>query len=184
MPEWNWQKIKQMLRDTLRVCHLRFWTFAIWKLCTILQPRYYPKIIGHILVKNKQKNKCVCFNEIIRLIIMKMEMKMKNTSHRYDINRTRFSHEHKYSKYKKHLSMTMLTCITQHYIQKRYRRSLENKRIDTGNKKTCTFFQIMLFYRFFIFYKNEILSNNFCNIVKGTLMQIWKSSHIFKFIST
>ena len=114
MPEWNWQKIKQMLRDTLRVCHLRFWTFAIWKLCTILQPRYYPKIIGHILVKNKQKNKCVCFNEIIRLIIMKMEMKMKNTSHRYDINRTRFSHEHKYSKYKKHLSMTMLTCITQH----------------------------------------------------------------------
>ena len=104
-----------MLRNTLRFCHLRFWTFAIWKLCTILlQPHYYPKIIGHILVKNKQKNKCVCFNEIIRLIIMKMEMKMKNTSRRYDINRTRSSHEHKYSKYKKHLSMMMLTCITQH----------------------------------------------------------------------
>ena len=38
---------------------------------------------------------------------------MKNTSRRYDINRTRSSHEHKYSKYKKHLSMMMLTCITQ-----------------------------------------------------------------------
>ena len=30
----------------------------------------------HIL-KNKQKDKCVCIHEIIRLIIMKMKMKMK-----------------------------------------------------------------------------------------------------------
>ena len=27
--------------------------------------------------KNKQKNKCVCIHEVIRLIIMKMKMKMK-----------------------------------------------------------------------------------------------------------
>ena len=32
--------------------------------------------------KNKQNNSCVCFHEIIRLIIMKMEMKIKNRPHR------------------------------------------------------------------------------------------------------
>ena len=31
---------------------------------------------------SKQKNKCAYINEIIRLIIMKMKMKMKNRSHR------------------------------------------------------------------------------------------------------
>ena len=39
--------------------------------------------------KNKAKNKSVCINEIIQLIIMKMKMKKKNISHRYDINRPR-----------------------------------------------------------------------------------------------
>ena len=38
-----------------------------------------PKIIGHIL-KNKQKNKSVRIHEIIRLIMIKMKMKMKNIS--------------------------------------------------------------------------------------------------------
>ena len=84
----------------LNFCHL--------KTMHILQTRYDPKIIGHIL-KNKLKNKCVCFHEIIRLIIMKMKMKMKNRSHRYGINRTRSRHGNKYSKYKKCLSMMMLT---------------------------------------------------------------------------
>ena len=46
------------------------------KFIFILRPRCHSKIIGHIL-KNKQKNKCVCTREIIRLIIMKMKMKMK-----------------------------------------------------------------------------------------------------------
>ena len=44
------------------------------------------KIIGHIL-KNKQKNKCACIHEIRRLTIIKMKMKMKNTSDKYNINR-------------------------------------------------------------------------------------------------
>ena len=35
---------------------------------------------------------CVCFHEIIRLIIMKMEMKMKNRPQRYDINKIRSSY--------------------------------------------------------------------------------------------
>ena len=68
------------------------------------------KKIGHIL-KNKQKDKCVCIYEIIWLIIMKVKMKMKNWSHRYDINRTRSRHGHKYSKYKR---MMMLICSKQH----------------------------------------------------------------------
>ena len=38
------------------------------------------------------------------------KMKMKNRSHRYDINRPRHGQEH--SKYKNRLSMMMLICIT------------------------------------------------------------------------
>ena len=34
--------------------------------------------------------------------------------HRYDIDRARSSHGHKYSKHKKCLSMMMLICIKQH----------------------------------------------------------------------
>ena len=49
----------------------------LFKLIHILHPHYRPNIIGHTL-KNKQKNKCVCTQEIIRLIIMKIKKKMKN----------------------------------------------------------------------------------------------------------
>ena len=63
--------------------------------------RYHPKVIGHIL-KNKQKDKCVCIHEIIRLIIMKMKMKMENRSHIYDMNRPK----PRYSKYRKCLNMS------------------------------------------------------------------------------
>ena len=42
---------------------------------------------------------------------MKIKMKMKDRLHRCDINRPRTRHGHKYSKYKKCLSMTMLICI-------------------------------------------------------------------------
>ena len=41
-------------------------------------------------------------------------MKKKNRSHRCDMNRPRSRDEHKYSKYKKCLSMMMLICINQH----------------------------------------------------------------------
>ena len=57
--------------------------------------RAYSKIV--------QNSKCVCFNEIISLIIMKM--KMKKRSQRYDINRLRHSHGQKCTKYKRCLSM-------------------------------------------------------------------------------
>ena len=42
---------------------------------------------------------------------MKMKTKMKNRLGSYNINRPRSRHGHKYSKYKKCLSMMMLVCI-------------------------------------------------------------------------
>ena len=33
------------------------------------------------------ENKCVCFQKVTRLMTMKMRLKMKNKSDRYDINR-------------------------------------------------------------------------------------------------
>ena len=66
-----------MLSNNLRL------KFCYLKTIRILHPCYHPKMIGHVL-KNKQKNKCVCIHDIIRLIILNMKMKMKNRSHRYD----------------------------------------------------------------------------------------------------
>ena len=57
--------------------------FFYLKIVYILHQGYYPKMKVHIL-KNKEKNKCVCINEIIRLIIMKMKMKTKKRLHGYD----------------------------------------------------------------------------------------------------
>ena len=68
--------------------------------------------MGYIL-KNKQKNKCVSTREITQLIIMKMKMKVKNKSHRYDINRPRSRHGKKYSKYRTCLITALLMCIKQ-----------------------------------------------------------------------
>ena len=59
-------------------------------------------------------SKGVCIHEIIRLIIMKMKMKLKKKSQRYDINRPSSRHGQKYRKYKKCLSMTMVIFVKQH----------------------------------------------------------------------
>ena len=45
---------------------------------------------------------------------MKMRLKMKNRSSRYDINRPRCRHGHKYTKYKMCLDIMMVICIKQH----------------------------------------------------------------------
>ena len=52
----------------------------------------------------------VCIHETIRFmsIIKKMKMEMKNRSHRYDINRPRSRHGHKYKKCKTRLTTMML----------------------------------------------------------------------------
>ena len=103
-----------MLNNTLRL------NFCYLKIIHILHPSYHSKIIKYI-AKNKKKNKYVCFHQIIWLIIMKMKNGNENQidtknprSHRYSMNRPRSVHEHKYSKYKKHLSIMTLLCIKQH----------------------------------------------------------------------
>ena len=106
-PSGNWQKIEQMLSNTLRL------NFCYLKIIHILHPRYHPNIIGYI-VKNKQRNNSVCNHEIIQLIIMKMKMEIKDRSHRYDINRPRSRYGHKYINYKMYLIMTIFICIKQH----------------------------------------------------------------------
>ena len=45
---------------------------------------------------------------------MKMKMKMKNFSHRYDVSLPRTRHGRKYGKYKKFPTMMMLKCVRQH----------------------------------------------------------------------
>ena len=85
----------------------------LFKICSHPHPWYHPKIIRHIL-KKKANNKCVCIHVIMRLIIMKVKLKMKNRSHRYSINRPRTRHGHKYTKYKKCLIMMTAICIKQH----------------------------------------------------------------------
>ena len=47
-------------------------------------------------------------------MIMKMRLKMKQRSHRYDINRPRLRNRHKYTKYKICLSIMMAICIKKH----------------------------------------------------------------------
>ena len=65
------QKIKQILNNTLK---LNCWQLEINRF--LLHLRYQPRMIWHIL-KNKQKNKCVYIHKVMRLMIMKMNMKMK-----------------------------------------------------------------------------------------------------------
>ena len=67
------------------------WTFGIWNLLA-----FFVNDNG-TYSKNVQINKCVYFNEITLLIVM--QMKMKNRLHRYDLNRPRPRHGHKYTKY-------------------------------------------------------------------------------------
>ena len=65
--------------------------------------------------KKCTKIKYVCLNEVIRLMTMKMRLKMKNRSHRYDINRPRLRHGHEYTKYKMcKIIIIMVICIKQH----------------------------------------------------------------------
>ena len=57
---------------------------------------------------------CVCFSEIMWLVITKMRLKIKNGSYSYNINRTNPRDGHKYAKYKMYLSMAMVMCNKQH----------------------------------------------------------------------
>ena len=48
-----------------------------------------------------------------------MKLKMKNRSHRSDINRPRSRHGHKYKKYKKRLIIMIIISIKQHLSNNR-----------------------------------------------------------------
>ena len=54
-----------------------------------------------------------------------MKMKMKNRSHRYDINRPRCRHGYEHSKYKKRVSMMMLIS-TPKTVEAQFMRKLSN----------------------------------------------------------
>ena len=74
----------------------------------------YLKIIHILHLYYPPKSKHVCIHEIMRLIIRKLKMKMKNNTHWYDINRPKSRHGHKYTIYKMCLSTMMVICIKQH----------------------------------------------------------------------
>ena len=103
-----------------------------------------------------------------------MKMKMKNRSHRYDKNRPRSRHGHKYSKEKMCLDMIMFICINQHlsniwssirekvkqnwsWVEKRV--AYKKKHVSTMDKRflhNFTFFMrlplLSLFFFFFFFF--------------------------------
>ena len=57
---------------------------------------------NRIYSKKQAKNNCVRIHEIMRVIIMKIKMKMKNRSYIYNMHRsTRSRHGHKFSKCKR-----------------------------------------------------------------------------------
>ena len=58
--------------------------------------------------KKCTKSKYDCVNEVIWLMTMKMELKMKNISSWYDKNWPKSRHGHKYTKYKMRLSIKMV----------------------------------------------------------------------------
>ena len=88
-----------MLSKTLRL------NFCYLKIIHILHQCYHSK-----KQKIRKSTSGVCILEIIRLIIKKTNMKMKNRSRRYGKNRPK----PRYSKCKKCLNMMWLICIKQH----------------------------------------------------------------------
>ena len=75
------------------------------KIIYFLYPRYCPKIIADI-VKNVQK--LSMFLQMRQLMTMKLRMKLKNGSHRYDIDRPRPRHGQRYTEYKMCLIIMMV----------------------------------------------------------------------------
>ena len=59
-------------------------------------------------------------------------MKMKSRSHRYDINRPMSRHGRQYSKYKKCLTMMVLTCISNTYatFEAQFMKKLNNTEVE------------------------------------------------------
>ena len=82
---------------------------------------------------------------------------MKNSSHRYDINRPRFRHGHKYSTYKKNLTMMILICIKQH-LRNTWRSVHTTLRLSLKSVayKKSVYFRTGEISAFYIFVTNSI----------------------------
>ena len=104
---------------------------------------------------------------------------MKNRSYRYDINRTRFRQGHKYSTYKKYLTMIILICVKQHLsnIWRSIHTTLEAE-LKKGFllRKACTLVtgEISAFY---IFVKNSITCIGMLRKVALLLYNFRKTFH-------
>ena len=99
----NWAKAKQNAEAELLL--LKYYVVSSSTLSSKDNRRYSKKCA---------KNIYVFLNEDIWLIAKKMRLKMKNRSSRYDKNRPRCWHGHKYTKYKRSLDMIIVTSIRQH----------------------------------------------------------------------
>ena len=91
---------------------------------------------NRVYSKKFAKNKCVYFNEIIWLIMIKV--KSKNRSHRYIINRSTSRHGLTCTKHEKCLGMMILISIKQHLIHKKVKEHwgwVEKKVLLIKNKK-------------------------------------------------
>ena len=64
--------------------------------------------------KKSTKSKCVCFDDVIWIITMKITLKMNNKSQSYNLVRPRPRHWHKYIKYKMCPSIMMVIWNKQH----------------------------------------------------------------------
>ena len=95
------------------------------------------------------------------LLKMKMGLKMKNRSQRYDVNRLRPRHGHRYNKRKICLSM-MIICIKQHlnniwsFIHKKIKGYLRYKTITSQMCHLRHRLIIFLFYRKVMFRSQDI----------------------------
>ena len=137
--------------------------FCYLKIIPNVHPSYDTGIIRHS-VRNKRKNSCVCIHQVMWLIIMKMKMEVNISSHVYDINRPRSWHGHKYSKWKKCLSIMMLVCIKEH-LSNIWSSVHEKVKQHWGwvEKRRC------------------LQKKKARNSIKGTLTQIWKSHYMLGF---
>ena len=76
-----------------------------------------------------------------------MTMKMKNRSHRYDINRPRPRHGHEYTKHKLLLSILMVICIKKHLqatFEAQFIKELSNTEAEL--KKRITYKKAYFFF--------------------------------------
>ena len=76
----------------------------------------HPSLLYRNTKRYSQKcsKKSTCFNDVMWSIIMKIKLKMKTRSQRYNINRPGSRYEHKFTEYKMRLSIMMIICIKQH----------------------------------------------------------------------